>query len=152
MERDHINEMHLTNNDGDRQSDKISLNDNIDILGQGKRNYINVIRATRNNVNGTSDETSQNLQENDNLLETNSDDDNVNIDNELRPTRHPGGISEETVNLKKVLSKKELIHYLVKELDLENKPALKENPKRLKVVKKMIYKHQKTFFIPKLCN
>ncbi len=36
--------------------------------------------ATRNNVNGTSDETSQNLQANDNLLETNSDDFNVMID------------------------------------------------------------------------
>ena len=47
------------------------------------------------------------------------------IDNELKPTRHPGGISEEPVTLKQVLSEKELFHYLVKELDLENKPALK---------------------------
>ena len=133
--------MLATNNNENGESDKTSLNDNIDILDQGKRNHINVIRATRYDVNGTSDKTSQNLQENDNLLETNSDDDNVNIDNELRPTRHPGGISEETVTLKQVLRKKELFYYLVKELDLENKPALKENPKLMKVVKEMIYNH-----------
>ncbi len=87
-----------------------------------------------NDVNGKSDETSQTLQVDNNLLETNSDDKDLNIDDELRPTRHPGGISEEPITLKQVLSKKELFHYLVKELDIENKPALKENPKPMKVV------------------
>ena len=51
-----------------------------------------MIRVNKKDVNGRSDKPSQNLQEIDNLLETNPDDNNVNSD-KLKPTMHPGGIS-----------------------------------------------------------
>jgi len=48
----------------------------------------------------------------DNLLELNANKEEVNIDNELKPTMHPNGISE-GITLKQVLSDKELFDYLV---------------------------------------
>jgi hypothetical protein len=58
-ERNRLNVKYVNNVNG--TSDKASQKDNTDVLGQSKRNHINVMYATRNNVNGISDETSQNL-------------------------------------------------------------------------------------------
>ena len=64
----------------------------LDVLGPKERNHINVMLVNKKDMNGRSEEPSQNLQEIDNLLETNPDDNNVNSD-KLKPTMHPGGIS-----------------------------------------------------------
>ena len=114
---------------------------------QHERDHIHVINANMKDLNVGSDKPSQNLQEINNLLETNPDNNNVNSDDELKPTMHPGGISEE-VTLKQILNDKELFDYLVGALELDKKPDLIANPKLMKEVKQMIYRHRKTFLSP----
>ncbi len=47
-----------------------------------------------------------------------------------------------------VLNDKELFDYLVGALGLDKKPDLIANPKLMKEVKQMIYRHRKTFLSP----
>ena len=64
-----------------------------------------------------------------------------------KPTRHPGGISD-TVTLEQVLDDKELFLYLLEKLNINDNEILKTNPKLMKKVKRMIYKHKETFLSP----
>ena len=114
---------------------------------KNERDHIHVINVNNKDWNARSDKSSQNLQEIDTLLETNPDNNTVNNNDELKPTMHPGGISEE-VTLTQVLNDKELFDYLVGALELDKKPDLIANPKLMKEVKQMIYRHRKTFLSP----
>ena len=80
-------------------------------------------------------------------METNHDNNNVNNDDELKPTMHPGGISDD-VTLTQVLNDKELFDYLLGALELDKKPDLIANPKLMKEIRQMIYRHRKTFLSP----
>ena len=115
------------------------------VSGMEKRNHSNVKYVNNYSLPTEFDSAAQKLNS-ECLDQEVSGMDDVTTEGQ-KPTRHPGGISD-TVTLQQVLDDKQLFEYLLEKLNINDNEILKTNPRLMKKVKRMIYKHKETFLSP----